>query len=58
MKKTLPKIFNLKVGASSDRSLWNQGRGSGSWKRLNFRARGSGTTLKKEAGSGSKLGSI
>jgi len=34
----------------------NQGCGSGSWKRLNFC--GSGSTLKKEAGSGSKLGSI
>jgi len=34
----------------------NQGCGSGSWKQLNFC--GNGGTLKKEAGSGSKLGSI
>jgi len=34
----------------------NQGCGSGSWKRLNFC--GNGSTLKKEAGSGSELGSI
>jgi len=32
------------------------GSGSGSWKRLNYS--GSGNTLKKEAGSGSELGSI
>jgi len=35
---------------------FNQGCGSRSWKRLYFC--GSGSTLKKEAGSGSELGSI
>jgi len=34
----------------------NQGCGSGSWKRLNFC--GSGSTLKKEVGSGNEFGSI
>ena len=33
----------------------NQGCGSGSWKRLNFR--GSGSTLMEEVGSGSEFGS-
>jgi len=42
--------YNLKQGCGSGSRSWKR------WKRLNFC--GSGSTFKKEAGSGSELGSI
>ena len=47
-------VFTFTVIESFDQGC---GSGSGSWKRLIFCGSGSGSTLMKEVGSGSELGS-